>query len=273
MALTYPQIDPVMLSIGPLQLRWYGLMYVLGFLASYLLVKKQIRDFKYDSLAKRFDDLNLLLILSVVIGGRLGYVVFYNLPYYLEHPLEIPATWNGGMSFHGACIALIVGSWIFCRRKGLDYWKVADVYAATFPIGIGFGRLGNFINGELYGRTTDVPWGMIFPGAGNLPRHPSQIYEALLEGCILFLLLWSVHKKPWKGLKNWPHGSIFALFLIGYGIARIFAELFREPDSQVGFLLGHLTEGQILSCFMVFPGILLWGLRARNQKNQLQSSK
>ena len=268
MALSYPEIDPVMLSIGPLQLRWYGLMYVLGFLASYLLVKKQLKEFSYRVLEKSFDDLNLLLILSVVIGGRLGYVLFYNFSYYLEHPFEILATWNGGMSFHGACIAVILGGWIFCQKRQLDFWKVTDIYVVTFPIGLGLGRIGNFINGELYGRTTDVPWAMIFPGGGAIPRHPSQLYEALLEGLLLFLVLWSMRKKTWNGHKYWPHGSLFALFLIGYGVLRIIVELFREPDSQIGFLFGHFTEGQILSGIMVLPGLFLWIFRIRHQKDQ-----
>lgn len=261
MALQFPEIDPVMFSIGPLQLRWYGLMYVLGFMASYLLVKKQIQDFSFEALSEKFDDLNLFLILSVVLGGRLGYVLFYNLPYYLEHPIEIPATWNGGMSFHGACIAVIATGVIFCKRNKLDFWKVTDIYVATFPIGLGLGRLGNFINGELYGRTTTVPWGMVFPGGGPWARHPSQLYEALLEGGLLFLTLWLVREKPWHKKPNWPHGSIFAVFLAGYGTVRIFVEQFREPDSQLGFVLGPITMGQLLSTIMVVAGVSIWFTR------------
>ena len=264
--MTFPNIDPTIFSIGPRHVRWYGLMYVLGFFASYLLVKKQIREQNYRQLSEHFENLNLVLILCVVIGGRLGYVVFYNLPYFLAHPLEIPATWNGGMSFHGACVALFAGGFIYCRKKKLDFWKTADVYTVTFPIGIGLGRLGNFINGELFGRVTDSPLGMIFPYGGPLPRHPSQLYEAFLEGLILFILLWSLRKKPWQPEKYWPHGSLFALFLICYGVFRIFVENFREPDTQLGFIASHITMGQLLSSIMVLAGSLLWIMLLKSRK-------
>ena len=257
-ALAFPQIDPVIFSLGPLHIRWYGLMYVLGFTASYFLVRKQIRDFEPRHLEENFENLNVLLILAVVIGGRLGYVLFYNLGYYLEHPLEIPATWSGGMSFHGACLALIVAGWLYCRIKRVDFWQAADIYTATIPIGLGLGRLGNFINGELFGRVTTVPWGMVFPDGGPLPRHPSQLYQALLEGLVLFVILWSLRHQPWRRHRFFPHGSIFALFLAGYGCMRIIAENFREPDPQVGFLLGYLTMGQILSGAMVLAGVAIW---------------
>jgi len=265
-SLIYPNIDPIIFSLGPLHVRWYGLMYVLGFFASYLLVLRQIREFKYQQLADHFENLNLVLILGVVLGGRLGYVLFYNLSYYLAHPLEIPATWSGGMSFHGACLTLLVAGWLFCRKNNLDFWKAADIYGATLPIGLGLGRVGNFINGELYGRVTDLPWAMVFPGGGPLPRHPSQLYEAFLEGLVLFVLLWSVHKKPWQKKRYWPHGSIIALFLGGYGCLRIVVENFREPDQQVGYLFGLLTMGQLLSIFMVACALLIWMIRLRSSK-------
>lgn len=261
--LTYPEIDPIIFSLGPLHVRWYGLMYVLGFMATYLLVRKQIGDFKYQQLSDHFENLNLVLILCVVIGGRLGYVVFYNLSYYLANPLEIPATWTGGMSFHGACIALLVGGWIYCRKKKIDFWKTADIYAATFPVGIFLGRIGNFINGELYGRTTDSPLGLVFPGGGPLPRHPSQLYEAFLEGLLLFAILWSVRKKPWQKKQCWPHGSIISLFFVGYGCVRIIVEYFREPDQQIGYFFELFTMGQLLSAIMVGSGLLVWAVRAR----------
>ena len=257
----FPSIDPVLLSIGPLHIRWYGLMYVLGFSASYLLAKKQIADFKYNNLAKHFEDLNLILILCVIMGGRLGYVVFYNFTYYLAHPMEIPATWNGGMSLHGAAICLILGGALFCRLKDIDFWKAADIYIVTMPVGIGLGRIGNFINGELFGRTTTVPWGMIFPGGGPSPRHPSQLYEALLEGLVLFLILWPLRNRPWRQRPLWPHGSLLALFFICYGIFRILVEFVRQPDPQVGFLFGNLTMGQLLSGVMIIGGLLLWWFR------------
>lgn len=259
--LAFPEIDPVLLALGPLKVRWYGLMYVLGFTASYFLVRVQIRQVNYRLLAAHFENLNLVLILCVVLGGRLGYVLFYNLPYYLQHPAEILATWTGGMSFHGACLALIVGGWWYTRKYGIDFFKAADIYVATIPIGLGLGRIGNFINGELYGRVTDLPWGMVFPYGGPSPRHPSQLYEAVLEGAVLFLLLWTTRTKPWQQLARWPHGSILALFLICYGLFRMLVELFREPDQQLGLILGLLTMGQLLSVLMVVGGIVLWRVR------------
>jgi len=256
-------LDPLVFSLGPLQIRWYGLMYVLGFIATYLLVRHQIRRWNCRNLAENFENLNLFLILSVILGGRLGYVFFYNASYYLSHPLEILATWEGGMSFHGACIALLVSGWLFCRKYSIDFWQAADIYTATIPIGLGLGRIGNFINGELFGRETSMPWGVIFADGGQIVRHPSQLYEALLEGLLLFLLLWSQKHKPWQNCPGWPHGSILALFLIGYGIMRMFVELFREPDPQIGFLFGFMTMGQTLSLFMIAGGLLFWLARKR----------
>ncbi len=263
--LTFPSIDPIIFSLGPLQVRWYGLMYVLGFTMCYLLVQKQIRQRNDKKLAENFENLNLILILSVVIGGRLGYVFFYNFSYYMAHPLEIPATWNGGMSFHGACLALIIIGWIFCHIKKLNFWKAADTYIVTIPIGLGLGRLGNFINGELYGRVTDLPWGMVFPGAGPLPRHPSQLYEALLEGAVLFTILWLLRNKPYQKFSStWPHGSMLALFLCGYGVFRFLVEFAREPDPQIGYLLGYFTTGQVLSMLMIIGGTALFWVRKRS---------
>ncbi len=261
--LTYPEIDPVLLHLGPLKIRWYGLMYVVGFMASYFLVKKQIRDFKFDPLVAHFENLNIVLIIAIIIGGRLGYVLFYNLPYYLDNPLEIPATWSGGMSFHGATVALIIAGFIFCRLKKISFWKTADIYVVTVPIGLGLGRIGNFINGELFGRATDLPWGMIFPGGGPVIRHPSQLYEVILEGFVLFALLWSNRNRPWQADSNWPHGSLLALFLVGYGIFRFIVEFFREPDPQIGMIYDLISMGQLLSAIMVCGGFLLWGLLAR----------
>ena len=258
--LPFPEIDPIIFSLGPLHVRWYGLMYVIGFIASYTLVQKQIKEFSFTPLATHFENLNMVLILSVILGGRLGYVFFYNASYYLKHPLEILATWNGGMSFHGACIALFLGGWIFCKKYHINFWKTADIYVATVPIGLFLGRIGNFINGELYGRITESPLGMIFPGGGPLPRHPSQLYEALLEGCVLFVLLWSLRKRPWSKKNFWPHGSICALFFIFYGIFRIIVENFREPDQQIGFIYNTLTMGQLLSAAMVTAGCFMWFL-------------
>jgi phosphatidylglycerol:prolipoprotein diacylglycerol transferase len=265
--ISYPDIDPAIVSLGPLQVRWYGLMYILGFTATWLLVRYQARRFGWRRLLEHLDNLNLALIAGVILGGRLGYVLFYNFAYYLDHPLEIPATWQGGMSFHGGCIGvLLAGTW-FCRKHGLDFWKAADLYVVTIPIGLGLGRLGNFMNAELYGRVTDVPWGMIFPGGGPQPRHPSQLYEFLLEGVLLFSILWALKARPWQEMagkkKNWPHGSMLALFLLLYGIFRSLVELVREPDPQLGKVLAGLTMGQVLSLGMITAGILLWIVRRK----------
>jgi len=262
--LTFPEIDPVIISIGFLKIRWYGLMYVFGFMATYFLVRKQLERFRWEDLANLFDNLNLYLILGVILGGRLGYVLFYQPSYYLHHPLEIVATWEGGMSFHGGCIGVILAGVFFCRSHRLDFWKAGDLYVVTIPIGLGFGRIGNFINAELYGRVTDAPWGMVFPNGGPLPRHPSQLYEALLEGLVLFILLWSLKHKPWaeKPSRFWPHGSMLALFLIGYGIARFVVEFVREPDPYLGEILVGLTMGQTLSLLMIAAGSLLWTWKA-----------
>lgn len=261
--LPFPSIDPVLAHLGPFQIRWYGLMYVLGFTASYFLVQKQIRDYQYKELMPHFENLNLLLIVSVLLGGRLGYVLFYNFSFYLKNPLDILATWHGGMSFHGACITLLLTGYLFCRYKKINFWKSADIYICTIPIGLGLGRIGNFINGELWGRQTNLAWGVVFPGGGAIPRHPSQLYEALLEGCVLFLILWSCRNKPWQKLPSWPHGSITALFLVCYGIFRTLIENFREPDHQIGFIWGVFTMGQILSGIMIAAGISIWLMRKR----------
>jgi len=266
--LPFPEIDPIIFSVGPLHVRWYGLMYVIGFVASYTLVQKQIKEFGFKPLATHFENLNMVLIISVILGGRLGYVFFYNFSYYLRHPLEILATWNGGMSFHGACIALFLGGLGYCKKHNIDFWKTADIYVATVPIGLCLGRIGNFINGELYGRVTDSPLGMIFPGGGALPRHPSQLYEAFFEGCVLFILLWSLRKRPWSESRFWPHGSICALFFIFYGIVRIIVENFRQPDQQVGFIYNTLTMGQLLSATMVAAGCIMWFLCYKNHMHK-----
>ncbi|MBM9519338.1 prolipoprotein diacylglyceryl transferase [Desulforhopalus vacuolatus] len=262
----YPQIDPAIFCLGPLCIRWYGLMYVLGFLATYYLVKLQIRQFHFTAFEKHFENLNAVLVIAVMLGGRLGYVLLYNWSYYCRHPLEILATWNGGMSFHGACFTVIVTGCLFCRWKKINFWKTADLYIVTVPIGLGLGRIGNFINGELYGRVTTSLPGMIFPDGGPLPRHPSQLYEAVLEGLLLFCILWTLRRRPWRGLPNWPHGSMLAFFLVGYGVFRIFIENFREPDVQIGFLFAHITMGQLLSSIMIAGGVLLWLLLRKVSK-------
>lgn len=224
-------------------------MYLIGFATSYLLVKYQIKKKRIALSMKDIDSLYSFLILGLLIGARLGYVVFYNLSYYLKNPLEIFALWHGGMSFHGGLMGSIVAGILFCKKFRLDFWQLSDLVIVTAPIGLGLGRLGNFINGELYGKVTDVPWAMVFPGGGPLPRHPSQIYEFFSEGVLLFAILWILKD---KGLRI---GILFSLFLILYGLFRFFIEFFREPDQQLGFILGPFTMGQMLSSIMILLGV------------------
>ncbi|MBU0483796.1 MAG: prolipoprotein diacylglyceryl transferase [Proteobacteria bacterium] len=261
--ISYPEIDPVIFGLGPLKVRWYGLMYVLGFSATILLVQYQIKKFSLSRLADHCENLNFILILSLVLGARCGYVLFYNPSYYLAHPAEIIAIWQGGMSFHGALIGIMVGGLLYCKKAKLPYWQTADIYVVTIPIGLGLGRIGNFINGELFGRVTDVPWAMIFPAGGPFPRHPSQLYESLLEGLLLFSILWKA--KDIQHQRNWPTGLMAAFFLIIYGLIRSFLELFREPDDQLGFIVASLTMGQILSFCMILVGSIIIAIRIKTR--------
>jgi phosphatidylglycerol:prolipoprotein diacylglycerol transferase len=261
--LHYPEIDPVILHLGPLSIRWYGLMYIAGFLSGYLLVRKQINE-KWHSKREKYDhqalDLELqhtdgllfYVIAGVIIGGRIGYVLFYNLEWFLHNPAEIIATWHGGMSFHGGAAGAILAGWLYCHKHRLNFLMWSDRFIITAPVGLFFGRLGNFINGELFGRPSNVPWAMIFPEGGTIPRHPSQLYEAFLEGILLFSILWPLRHR------SLPNGFLTGLFLILYGICRIFAEFFREPDRQLGFIFaGWVTMGQCLSLVLIVAGIIL----------------
>jgi len=258
-------IDPILTKLGPIRLSWYGLMYVFGFLFSYLLVRYQLKRKDFGVLKPEVDSLYFYSILGLMIGARLGYVLFYNPQMYLDHPLEIPAFWHGGMSFHGGLAGLLTVSILFCWTNKKSFWKIADLMTVTAPIGLGLGRIGNFINGELYGRVTQVPWGMIFPGGGPLPRHPSQLYESALEGGVLFLILWFLKEK------KLPAGSLLAIFLFFYGAFRFFVEFLREPDPQLGFILGPFTMGQVLSAFMIAGGIVL--LLYLKKENQYRSKR
>ena len=246
-----PNIDPVIFTIGPFSMRWYGLMYVFGFTSSYLLVIYQLKKkaLKFDR--AMVDDLFFYLILGLIIGARLGYVIFYNPVFYFHNPLEIFVVWRGGMSFHGGLVGTFIAGYMVIKKKNLNFFATADLIIPTCPIGIGFGRLGNFINGELFGKTTHIPWAMVFPEGGSSPRHPSQIYEMFFEGVLLFIILW-IYKDRKK-----REGDVFALFLILYGLFRIFCELFREPDSQLGYFLGLFSMGQILSLCMIMIGVVL----------------
>ncbi|WP_297211239.1 MULTISPECIES: prolipoprotein diacylglyceryl transferase [Thermodesulfovibrio] len=253
----YPNINPEILKIGPLSIRWYGLMYLLGFICSYLIVKREINRRKLSVEKDFIENLYFYLILGLLVGARLGYVVFYNLNYYLSHPLEIFALWHGGMSFHGGLIGVIIAALLFTKMKKFDFFTLTDMLVLTAPIGLGLGRIGNFINGELYGRISNVPWAMIFPEGGPLPRHPSQLYEAFLEGFLLFVILWFLKDKFSKS------GILSAIFLILYGFFRFIAEFFREPDAQIGYILGFLTMGQILCSIMIISGFVLLFFRSR----------
>src|SRR4030043_1903403 len=244
-------LDPILVKLGPIRLSWYGLMYVFGFLASYLLVRYQIRKKDFDITKPEVENFYFYLIFGLIIGARFGYVLFYDLKTYLNSPLEILAVWHGGMSFHGGLIGLLLVALLFSWKNKKSFWKIADLFIVTAPLGLGLGRIGNFINGELYGRVTQVPWGMVFPKEDSLPRHPSQLYESALEGGVLFLILWFL-----KG-KKLPSGGLLAVFLSVYGVFRFFLEFFREPDPQLGFILGPFTMGQALSAFMIFGGVFL----------------
>jgi len=248
--LTYPHIDPVLVKIGPLAIRWYGLMYLAGFLAAYGLIR-HLAGLRKLSLSKDgVSDLLFYCVIGVVAGGRLGYTLFYNPGYYFRHPLEVFAVWQGGMSFHGGLLGVAVATVLFCRRRKISILLTGDIVAAAAPIGLGLGRIGNFINGELWGRPTDLPWGMVFPGAGSWPRHPSQLYEMSLEGVALFIILYWLHRRQVS------HGVPFFSFFLGYGVFRFLVEFVREPDAHLGFLWGGATMGQLLSLPMILFGLV-----------------
>jgi phosphatidylglycerol:prolipoprotein diacylglycerol transferase len=236
-------------------------MYVFGFIASYFLVRYQMKKKTFGISRQEVENLFVYLMLGLIIGARLGYVLFYDLPLYLKDPLEIFAIWHGGMSFHGGLLGVLIVGIVFCWRYKKSFRRIADLFIVTAPIGLGLGRIGNFINGELYGRVTSVPWGMIFPKGGPHPRHPSQLYESALEGGCLFIILWFL-----KG-KKLPRGGLLAVFLFAYGIFRFSVEFFREPDQQLGFVLGPLTMGQLLSSLMIIGGIVLFFYIWKKEKN------
>lgn len=251
-AAAYPFIDPVLFRVGPLEIRWYGLMYLLGFLVAYAVIRSELRRRGGPVPVEAAGDLLFYLIVGLLVGARLGYAFIYNAPVYLSAPWEIFALWHGGMSFHGGMVGMLVAGWWFARRNNAPFLQLADIGALAAPIGLMLGRIGNFINGELFGRVTSVPWGVVFPLGGPLPRHPSQLYEALLEGPLLFSLMW------WLRRRSRNDGEVLATFIIGYGVFRFLVEFLREPDQQVGFIAGWLTMGQILCLCMVVAGIGLF---------------
>jgi phosphatidylglycerol---prolipoprotein diacylglyceryl transferase len=262
--LVHPNFDPVAVHLGPVSIRWYGIMYLVGFGIAFWLGRLRIARAKAGHVtAAILDDLLFFVVLGVVLGGRLGYVLFYKPGYYFSDPLEILAVWHGGMSFHGGFLGVLLAVWWVARKHRLGWIELTDFVAPLIPLALAAGRLGNFINGELYGRVTDVPWGMLFhsPGAGPLPRHPSQLYEFSLEGLLLFAILWTFSAKPR------PAGAVSGAFLLGYGVFRFIAEYFREPDDFLGLLALGMSMGQWLSLPMIALGVVMltWAFRRRGK--------
>ena len=252
MEINLAAIDPVAFEIGPFAIRWYALSYLAGILLGwrYMLVlagrRANERPHKDD-----IDDFISWAIIGIILGGRLGYVLFYNFDYYMMHPQDILKVWHGGMSFHGGMTGVLIAMYLFALRVNVPFLKLADFVTAAAPIGLFFGRIANFINGELYGRVTDVSWGVVFPRGGDAPRHPSQLYEAGLEGALLFAVLYICMRTKLRE----AHGFCAGVFMAGYGAARIVVELFRQPDAQVGFVFAHVSMGQVLSLPMVLIGL------------------
>ncbi|MAU40684.1 MAG: prolipoprotein diacylglyceryl transferase [Kordiimonas sp.] len=262
-ALTYPQIDPILVQLGPLAIRWYSLAYIFGLLLGWGYLRYLNRPPLSPASTKQVDDFLFWAAIGTVLGGRLGYVLFYNPAYFIANPADILALWQGGMSFHGGLLGVTVAGYFFCRRHNIPILRFGDHLACVAPIGLLFGRIANFINAELYGRVTDSPFGMIFPGGGPHPRHPSQLYEAALEGILLFALLATCYY--YSPLRRRP-GALIGLFLIGYAAARAIVEIFREPDNHLGFLWGQITMGQLLSLPMALIGLYLLWRRTHNQR-------
>jgi len=254
-AIIFTQIDPVIFHIiGPIALRWYGLAYILGIIFSIWFISKLSKKSLSLIINKKIaDDMIFHSAIGIIIGGRIGYVLFYDIAYYINHPIDIIKIWEGGMSFHGGFIGLLISLYLLCKKHKIVFLELTDLISCTAPIGLFFGRIANFINGELIGRTTEVPWGMIFPNVDNLVRHPSQLYEAFLEGILLFIIMSFLRKT----ISSEKEGTLSAYFLILYGILRSIAELFREPDQHIGFIAKYLTLGQVLCLPFILAGLLL----------------
>jgi phosphatidylglycerol:prolipoprotein diacylglycerol transferase len=254
LALAFPNLDPVIVSFGPVAIRWYALAYVVGLVLGWRYIRYLAKGAVPGLDQRAADDFLVWCTLGVILGGRLGYVIFYQPGYFIDHPGQIPVIWQGGMSFHGGMLGVIGALFLFARQRKLNVLSIADAAACAVPIGLFFGRIANFINGELYGRASDVPWAMVFPTGGPAPRHPSQLYEAFGEGLVLFIILvllvfvFKAARRP---------GVLTGVFLIGYGISRIIVELFREPDSFLGFIFGGISMGQVLSLPMLALGLYL----------------
>ena len=253
-AIAFPNIDPVAVAIGPFAIRWYALAYIVGIVLGWRYCVHLARRNDFPPNARDFDDFMIWAVLGVILGGRLGYVLFYKPADYFQNPAEILSVWQGGMSFHGGLLGLVVAIVVFSRRRGFRTLALGDLVAAAAPIGLFFGRIANFINGELFGRMSDVPWAVVFPHGGDLPRHPSQLYEAFLEGIVLIAVLAVLAHRPGMTRRT---GLLTGVFFLGYGASRMFVELFREPDAHLGFIVGPLTMGQILSIPMILLGLYL----------------
>ncbi len=249
-----PSIDPIAFSIGSFQFRWYGIMYMLAFGTAWLLGRYRASRPNSTWTGQQFDDVLTYGMFGVILGGRLGFVLFYDLPSYLSDPTEILRIWHGGMSFHGGLLGVLLALYVYARQNGRTFWEVMDFVAPLVPPGLFFGRIGNFINGELWGKVTDSAFGVVFPHAGDLPRHPSQLYEAAFEGVVLFIILWIF------SAKKRPTGAVAGLFAVGYGLARFGVEFVRMPDAHLGYLaFNWLTMGQVLSLPLILAGLwLMW---------------
>ena len=268
------KMDPVIFRIGPIKPQYYGLMYIVAFGITYFLVIYRIRhESRFQATRDQVADLTTYLVLGLIVGARLGYVLFYNLTYYSQHPLEIFLPFDfsdgitfvgfSGMSYHGGLIGIILAAWLYIRKADLDFWEMVDLYVPVIPLGYTFGRIGNFINGELYGRITSAPIGMVFPQApGPELRHPSQLYEAFFEGIFLFIVLWKL-----RNLKT-PSGAMLAVYLFGYGAVRFVIEYFRQPDAHLGFVWLSFSMGQLLCSLMMMAGLLLFVFLWRRERFQ-----
>jgi len=263
--MVYPEIDPVAIDLGVLQIRWYGISYVAGILLAWWLLRRRIISLYTDWTTEQLSDLVFYATVGIILGGRLGSVLFYNFSYYMQQPLAVLRIWEGGMSFHGGLIGVLVAIWLFSRKSNKKFFAVSDFLIPVVPIGLLSGRIGNFINGELWGRPTDLSWAMIFPDprAGNLPRHPSQLYEAFLEGLVLFVILW------WFSARPRPAMAVTGLFFVFYGFFRGSIEFVREPDANIGFLIGNwLTMGMVLSFPMVIIGSVFLFIAYKKNNDQ-----
>lgn len=261
--LTYPTINPVAFHVGSWPVYWYGMMYLVGFLGGWGLLALRLKVSPRGFTQEQLSDIVFYTALGAIIGGRLGYMFFYDWQSLFADPLLIFQTWKGGMSFHGGVLGVLFSLWCYAKKHKRTFLSLTDLVAPVVPIGLGAGRIGNFINGELWGRVTDVPWAMVFPNGGPLPRHPSQLYEFALEGVVLFLILWFYSRKPR------PVGAVSGLFAVGYGVFRSTVEFFREPDAQIGYLaFGWLTEGQLLSLPLILAGIaiLIWSYQRKKSE-------